>query len=114
MSNREQLIVYRECKPVVEAEYDSKSDSSATEAVIRALADAVGVEPTELPPLFDTVDPDAINALFDPSDRATDGNTLLSFQVDTWNVFIRSDGRIRVCDATQLIEPEPVFESTTN
>lgn len=113
MNNRGELFVYRGCTPVIDAEYDFESDSSATEAILWALADAVGVDPTNLPPLFDYVDPDALNALFDPSDRATDGDTLLSFQVDTWNVFVRSDGRIRVCDATQPTDPEPVFESTT-
>ncbi|QSG10405.1 Uncharacterized protein HSR122_3036 [Halapricum desulfuricans] len=77
------------------------------------MADAVGVDPADLPPLFDYVEPDALNALFDPSDRVADGDTLLSFQVDTWNVFVRSDGRIRVCDGTQLTDPKPVFESTT-
>ncbi|WP_418286493.1 HalOD1 output domain-containing protein [Halorubrum sp. DTA46] len=113
MNSRGELIVYRGCTPVADAEYDFESDNSAIEAIIWALADAVGVDPTDIPPLFDYVDPDALNALFDPSDRATDGGSLLSFQVDTWNVFVRSDGRIRVCDATQPTDPEPVFGSTT-
>ncbi|MGQ4557240.1 HalOD1 output domain-containing protein [Halobellus sp. GM3] len=110
MGNRGELLVYRGCTPVVDAEYDFGNDSSATEAVLRALADAAGVDPTELPPLFDYVDPDALNALFEPSDGVKNGDTLLSFRVETWNVFVRSDGRIRVCDATQPTEPEPVFE----
>jgi hypothetical protein len=114
MNNRGELTVYRGCTPVVDAEYDFESDSTAIEAIIWALADAVGVDPTELSPLFDYVDPDALNALFDPSDRTSEEDTLLSFRVDTWNVFVRSDGRIRVCDATQPTEPEPVFESTTS
>jgi hypothetical protein len=110
MKEQGQLLVYRGCRPVVDAEYDFRSDSSVTEAIIWALADAVGVDPTALPPLFDHVDPDALNALF--SRRGSDaGDTILSFQVDTWNVFVRSDGRIRVCDGTQLTAPEPVFES---
>ncbi|MFC6785402.1 HalOD1 output domain-containing protein [Halobaculum halobium] len=107
------MSVYCVCTPVVDTKYDSESDRSATDAIVRALADAAGVDPTDIPPLFDYVDPDALNTLFDSSDRGTGGDTLLSFQVDTWNVFVRSDGRIRVCDATQPTEPEPVFESTT-
>lgn len=112
MNNQSELRVYRECTPVVDSEYDTENEESAIPAIINALADAAGVDPTELPPLFEYVDPDALNALFTASDRATDGNTLLSFQVDTWNVFVRSDGRIRVCDGTQLTDPEPVFDST--
>ncbi|MXR40390.1 hypothetical protein GRX01_03335 [Halobaculum sp. WSA2] len=113
MNMQGKMSVYRGCTPVVDAEYDSESERSATEAIVWALADAVGVDPTDLPPLFDYVDPDALNALFESSDRGTNGDTLLSFQVDTWNVFVRSDGCIRVCDATRPTDPEPVFESTT-
>jgi len=112
MVSRGEVLVYRVCTPVVDAEYDFENNSSATEAIVSALADAVGVEPTDLPPLTNYVDPNALNALIEPSDGVTNGDTLLSFRVDTWNVFVRSDGRIRVCDATQPIEPEPVFEST--
>ena len=114
MTDQEKILFYRVCTPVVDAKYNFENDRSATEAIMWALSDAVGVDPTDLPPLFDYVDLDALNALFDHSDRVTDGDTLLSFQVDTWNVFVRSDGRIRVCDATQPTDPEPVFESTTN
>ena len=107
------LPLYRGCRPVVDAEYDCESDHSVTEAIIWALADAADADPADLPPLFDHTDPDAINALFDRSHNvAADGDTILSFQVDTWNVFVRSDGRIRVCDATQPVDPEPVFNST--
>ena len=112
MKERGELLVYRGCRPVVDAKYDFQGDSSATEAIIWALAEAAGVDPTALSPLFDYVDPDALNALFDRCDTGADSDTVLSFQVDTWNVFVRSDGRIRVCDGTQPTDPEPVFEST--
>ncbi|WP_158603160.1 HalOD1 output domain-containing protein [Halorubrum sp. Atlit-26R] len=112
MNNRGEPLVYHGCIPVVDAEYDTQRDSSATEAIIWALADATSVDPTVLPPLFDYVDPDAINALFDRSETDIEGTTILSFQIDTWNVFVRSDGRIRICDGTQPTDPEPVFDST--
>lgn len=112
MNNRGELLVYRGCIPVVDAEYDPQRDCSATEAIIWALADAIGVDPTVLPPLFDYVDPDALNALFDRSETDIEGTTILSFQIDTWNVFVRSDGRIRICDGTRPTDPEPVFESS--
>jgi hypothetical protein len=35
---------------------------------------------------------------------------LLEFAVENWNVFVRDDGRIRVRDATEPTDPEPVFE----
>jgi len=107
-----EMAVYRGCTPVVDAKYEFENGVSVTETIIWALADAADVDPTTLPPLYDYVDPDALNAMFDRRDELTDDNALLSFQVDTWNVFVSSDGRIRVCDATRPTEPEPVFESS--
>lgn len=113
MTSRERgLSIHRGSIPVVDTEYDFETDNSATEAIIWALADAADVDPTDLPSLFDYVDPDALNAMFDREDTAVAGDTILSFQVDTWNVFVRSDGRIRVCDGTRPTDPQPVFEST--
>lgn len=113
MSIQRDQLLYRGCTPIVETAYNVESDRSAAEAIILALADAVGVDPTELPPLFEYVDPDALNALLGPSDSATDRTALLSFRVDTWTVFVRSDGRICVCDSTQPSDPKPVFEAQT-
>lgn len=37
---------------------------TVSEEVIRSVADAKGIEPTELPPLYDTLDPDALDSVF--------------------------------------------------
>ena len=39
-------------------------DRSVTELVIDCLADATGRDPLELPPLWEVIDPDALNRLF--------------------------------------------------
>jgi hypothetical protein len=39
-------------------------DATASEAVLAAVADREGVDPTELPRLFDAVDADALDAIF--------------------------------------------------
>lgn len=80
--------------------------------IIDALATAKGVNTTDLPPLFEIVDPDAIDSLFSNHNGATDAEATLSFTYDNWNVFVNADGRIRVCDSTQPTDPEPVFESS--
>lgn len=113
MNRPGELFVYRGCTPVVDAKYEPDMGRTPSEAVIWALADAVGVDPVELPPLYDYVDTEALNELFERRDRTTGGDTILSFQVNTWNVFVCSDGRIRVCDGTQPTDPEPVFEPPT-
>lgn len=105
------ISLYRECSPVVDAAYRPEIDDSPSEVVVTALADASGVDPMDLPPLGEYVDFDALNSLFEGPGSATDTNMTLCFQIACWNVFIRGDGRIRVCDATQLTEPEPVFAS---
>lgn len=109
---QESLNLYRGCAPVVDAEYEFESDVSPTEVIIEALAEAAEIDPIELPPLYEFVDPDALDQLFGEHEGAAHADALLSFQVETWNVFVRADGRIRICDNTQPTDPEPVFEST--
>ena len=108
---RGSLTVYRDCVPVVDAKYGSSDDESPVVVIVEALAEATGVDPTDLPPLFEFVNPDAIDQLFKKHDDASHANAVLSFQFKTWNVFVRADGRIRVCDNTRSTNPEPVFES---
>jgi hypothetical protein len=108
----ESLNVYRGCTPVVDAEYEFERGQTPTEVIIAALAEAAEMDPVDLPPLYDYVDPDALNRLFGEHDGAALADALLSFQVENWNVFVRADGRIRVCDNTRPTDPEPVFEST--
>lgn len=107
------LTLYRGCAPVVDARHEPAGDRSPAEVIIDALAEAAGVDPVDLPPLYEFVDPEAINALFDRRDGPTATEGILSFGVETWNVFVRADGRIRVCDATRPTDPEPVFETST-
>lgn len=42
----------------------SVTDGPPSHAVVRAVADADGVDPTDLPPLYAAVDPDALDAMF--------------------------------------------------
>jgi hypothetical protein len=105
------LTIYRNCTPVVDAQYSAESDRSPADAIVDALAEASGVDPLELPPLYDFVDYDTLNRLFQKHDRATDTDVILCFRIENWNVFIRADGRILICDNTRPTDPEPVFES---
>lgn len=112
MDTAGELSLYRECSPVVDAEYRPEIDDSPSQVVVTALADATGVDPMELPPLSEYVDFDALNSLFQEQNGAAAEKMTLCFQVSCWNVFVRGDGRIRVCDATRRTEPEPVFSPT--
>ncbi len=48
------------------------TDRSVGIAIIEAVAEKAAVKPTELPPLHESVDVDAIEALFDPIRNAND------------------------------------------
>jgi hypothetical protein len=77
MNRRGQLSLYRECAPVIDADYEAENGDSPAEVIIKALADAAGVEPVALPQLHDYIDFDAVNALFEGHDRATDADAIL-------------------------------------
>ncbi len=99
------------CTPVADRQYDEARNTSPTEAVIDAVAAASGIEPRALPPLYEAVDPDALDRLFCRGDAASGSSgTVLSFTANGWNVFVRDDGRIRVCDPSGPEEFTPVFD----
>lgn len=98
------------CEPAFTTAYDEETDHSPSEAVVKAVAAAEGADPVTLPPLYEFVDPDALDTLIEHHTRTEE--LVISFTIDTWNVFVRADGIIRVCDGTQSTESTPVFEST--
>ncbi|MBX0322981.1 hypothetical protein EGH21_08065 [Halomicroarcula sp. F13] len=97
------------CVAVHEAEYSGDSERPPSVAVVEAVAAAEGVEPTELRSLSADIDLEAVDALFE-NDDTTGQAHVLSYTVAGWNVFVRGDGAIRVCDPTQTGEPTPTFE----
>lgn len=108
----EQLHVYRGCTPVVSARYEQESHQTPSTTIIQAVAKAEGIHPTKLPPIYEIVDSDAVNRLFENYEKTMESEAVLSFTHDHWNIFVRGDGEIRVCDATQPTDPEPIFESS--
>lgn len=113
MRGERRPVVYRSCAPVVDARYDQETDESIVFALVNALAEAQEVDPTDLPPLYDVIDPDALTNLLDRHGKEVDLNIVIGFRLGTWKVFVRADGRIRICDGTQVTDPAPVFETTT-
>lgn len=78
-------------------DWDGREPLSDT--VVRAVAEAAGVDPTELStPLIDAVDPDALDALFRPryggSPRQSDGR--VAFTTNGYEVVVHGDGRVFV------------------
>lgn len=71
------------------------SDDAVSRQVIEAVADAKGVDPLDLPPLFDSVDPDALDGLFGDAD-ASASITSLCFEVAGCEVRVRGSGDVVV------------------
>lgn len=107
------ITLYRGCTPVVDAQYHKDGSETPTEAIIDAVANAADVDPLELPPLYEFIDADALNNLFQQHEGTVDSEAVLSFRIDNWNVFVRADGRIRICDGTKPTDPQPVFETSS-
>lgn len=64
--------------------------------VVDAVANAEGVDPTDLePPLYDAVDPNAIDGLFDATATPNASrNGRLTFRYRGYDVTVRADGTV--------------------
>lgn len=115
MKRKPELALYRSCSVVSETTYVRDGERTLTQALSDAVAEAEGVTPSELPPLYESIDLDALGRLLAKPSEATEDELLMGLRMDRWNVFVSSDGRIRVCDATEETSSlEPIFEENTS
>lgn len=110
MGSQGQLTVYRDSAPVVDVRYETDEDTTLVETLVTALAEAEGVDVTALPSLYAAVDLDHLTQLFKMEDGVADATSVLAFEFRQWDVFVRGDGHIRVCDQTRPTEVVPVFD----
>jgi hypothetical protein len=76
---------------------ESNNSESLSTAIVDTLAEAKGVDPLELDPLYDVVDPDALDALFSPSDESDDSRFgRVTFRTSGYEVEATSTGRVHV------------------
>jgi len=92
---------------VQETDWDDDAQSPSM-AIIDAVAAAEGVEPTELAPLSEEIDLEALDRLL--LNSAPDTCGVLRLCVAGWNVFVSGNGRLKVCDPSETASLEPVFE----
>lgn len=105
------MTVYCDSPVVVETEYREFLNESPAELIIYSVAKAEGVDPLDLRPLFDVIDPETINSIFDRPERPRINEVALHFHFENSFVFVHSDGTIKICDATQTVDPFEVFEA---
>ena len=63
-------------------------------SIVRAVSAVTDVRPLELDPLYETIDPDALNRLFDRPEN--DDSLSLEFEIDDCSVIVTGDGRLSV------------------
>lgn len=87
-----------------DVEYDPRTETYRTEydwsrvspstAVLELVASISDEDPVDLEPLYDYVDPDALDALFDPDRGGPASSVTFEFDVDT--VTVHGDGTVAV------------------
>lgn len=81
---------------------DSSPDGSLSAVIVEAVADREDCSPTEIEPLYDAINPDALNALFffDSAQSSSRINGEISFEYCGYLINVTSDGRISIDEPT--------------
>lgn len=79
------------------------SSETVSEAVVEAVADAKGVDPLDLDPLYDTIDPDALDSIFGGPSGTSSAE--IRFEMDACEVVVREAGEVIVASTPRASEP---------
>lgn len=75
-------------------EWVRDTENTPVYAVVSAVAEVENTDPVELPPLYDAIDPEALNDLF--TSRPDSALEQLSFQYAGYSVVVRGNGEVEV------------------
>lgn len=81
-------------------EYRWSADITPSNAIVSAIADTEDVDPLEVDPLYDVLDPDALDGLFGSRSDGTPryGDVCVEFRLNGYTVALSSDRRIHVSE----------------
>ena len=74
--------------------------NSLAETVLKAVAEEEDTTPTALDPLYDVIDPDALNGLFAPTNGGNSRAGRVVFSYCGYEVTVTSDGSVYVDELT--------------
>ncbi|WP_265111730.1 HalOD1 output domain-containing protein [Halosolutus halophilus] len=77
---------------------------SVIQTIVRGLAGIKGVPVSELDPLYDRVETEAMAALLSHARRA-DGAVGIEFTIDGYTVSLSNDGKVCIHDGTPVVAP---------
>ena len=73
------------------------ADESPSHGVVRAIAAVQGVKPTGVDPLCDSIDPDALDAVFDDTTGTSERDIRVSFRINDLEIEVSGDRHIMIC-----------------
>lgn len=77
-------------------QFHGQSRDTLTGSIVTSVAEHEGVEESMLPPLYETVDTDALEALFNHSTDPEDVDVTVTFQYAGCTVSVQPDGTVTV------------------
>lgn len=83
----------------------SAENKSISEQVILAVAEATGTDPTQLGPLYDVIDPDALDQLFQRRSGLPRAGSRVDFTMDGCEVTVHGSGKVVVTPPEQPYQP---------
>lgn len=81
-------------------------DETVSDRVIDGVSEATGLGPLELNPLYDVIDPDALNAIFSPANGRQPTDAELRFTMEGCEVLVEGDGNVVVTPPADRDEPD--------
>jgi hypothetical protein len=85
-----------------EFECSFDADEPPSHGVVRAIANVKGIDPTGVDPLYDFIDPDALDAMFDGTIGTSERDIRVSFRIDDLEIEVSGDRRITVYPTTAV------------
>ncbi|WP_436345552.1 HalOD1 output domain-containing protein [Natronorubrum sp. FCH18a] len=76
----------------ITSEWNQDSENTPVFAVVSAVAEVEGADPVELPPLYEAIDPEALNDLLTSRPEPV----TVSFQYAGYDVDVRGSGKVVV------------------
>lgn len=76
------------------ATWEQDTENTPVYAVVSAVAEADDSDPVDLPPLYDAINPDALNELF--TSRSEPGVDQVTFRYVGYDVVVHGNGDVRV------------------
>lgn len=79
-----------------QVEWSVEEPKQPSQLVVETVADAEGIDPLALPPLYNTVDPDALDTLFQPQFRTASEPPVgeVRFSYHGYTVRVTAAGRV--------------------